>query len=154
MKLYIIRHAIAMDREISEPKGIKEENRPLTSEGKKNFEKSLRGLKKKIEKVDLVLTSPYLRAAATAKIFKKVIPVGSLKSEPGLAPGKSIPALAKKISSLKNKTVAVVGHEPDLGHLASYLLTKSNHIVVEFKKGGVARIDINGDDATLKGLWN
>ncbi len=154
MKLYIIRHATAMDREISVPKGIREEDRPLTVEGKKKFLRSLGALKKKLDKVDLLLTSPYVRTAETAKIFKKIIPVGSLREDAGLEPGKSIPDLVKKILSLKNKVVAVVGHEPDLGHLASYLLTKKNHIVIEFKKGGIARIDIEGDDVTLKGLWN
>ncbi|OQW49372.1 MAG: hypothetical protein A4S09_12125 [Proteobacteria bacterium SG_bin7] len=154
MKLYIIRHAIAMDREISIARGIAEENRPLTSVGKRKFIKSLRFLKKKIDKVDLLLTSPYIRAADTAKIFKNIFSVTSFEKEEGLKPGESIPALAKKIFSLKNKVVALVGHEPDLSRLASYLLTGKNDIVVEFKKGAIARIDINGDEAILKGLWN
>lgn len=154
MRLYIIRHAIAMDREISIPKGIQEENRPLTAEGKEKFIKSLKALKKKIEKVDLLLTSPYVRAADTAKIFKKVIPVSIFKEETRLQPGENIHALAKKILGLKKNIVAIVGHEPDLGHLASFLLTKNNHLILEFKKGGIARIDIDGGEATLKGLWN
>lgn len=154
MKVFVIRHAIAMDREISEPRGIREEDRPLTSEGKKKFSKALRQLKKKFGKVDLLLVSPFLRTIETAEIFKKVVPVAVLKADRGLEPGADAAAMAKKILSLKKKVVAVVGHEPDLGNLTSLLLTKKSQNVIRFKKGGVALLDLDGTEAVLKGLWN
>ncbi len=159
MKVYIIRHAIAMDRDLSEPRGIAEADRPLTAEGKKKFAKHLRELKRKFTKVDLLLVSPYLRTVETAEIFKKIVPVAAVKPEPGLEPaatgsGFGPAAMAKKITSLKKKVVAIIGHEPDLGLLVSQLLTKKSGNIIKFKKGGVALIEIDGGNSVLKGLWN
>jgi phosphohistidine phosphatase len=40
--------------------------------------------------------------------------------------------------------VALVGHEPNLHELASYLLTAEvNHAQLEFRKGGVARLTLD-----------
>jgi phosphohistidine phosphatase SixA len=40
-------------------------------------------------------------------------------------------------------TIALVGHEPGLHQLASYLLTAdTGHVQIEMKKGGVARLEL------------
>ena len=43
---------------------------------------------------------------------------------------------------LEQLGIALVGHEPDLGQLASYLLTGERNPSVRFKKGGVACIEV------------
>jgi phosphohistidine phosphatase len=45
-------------------------------------------------------------------------------------------------------TVAVVGHEPNLSELASYLLTGGGDVApIQMKKGGVACLSIDGRPA-------
>ena len=52
--------------------------------------------------------------------------------------------------------VLLVGHEPDLGQLASLLLTGGDALGMQFKKGGVARLSMEtlraGRCATLEWL--
>jgi phosphohistidine phosphatase SixA len=43
--------------------------------------------------------------------------------------------------NIKQK-ILLVGHEPHLGYLASFLIGIEEH-VIEFKKGGMCRIDIS-----------
>jgi phosphohistidine phosphatase SixA len=49
--------------------------------------------------------------------------------------------------------IALVGHEPDLGHLAAWLVGATSPM--PFKKGGIARIDVKrlppAQDGTL--VW-
>ena len=48
----------------------------------------------------------------------------------------------KQAAGSKQERVMVVGHEPHLGHLISFLL--GNEIAVDFRKGGLIRIDVKG----------
>src|SRR5512134_3543141 len=69
MNLYFIRHAIAV--EAGTPEYENDSLRPLTGKGKKKMQKIARGLKELGAEIDLILTSPYVRAAETAKILRK-----------------------------------------------------------------------------------
>ena len=48
-------------------------------------------------------------------------------------------------------TLALVGHEPDLGQLAGWLLSGRKTGFVQFKKGAAALIEFSGAPAAGKG---
>jgi phosphohistidine phosphatase len=63
----------------------------------------------------------------------------------GRAPAEVLQALQPHSGAT---AVALVGHEPSMHELASYLLTAdTGHVQIEFRKGGVARLEV---DETLR----
>jgi len=139
-ELYFIRHALAAERGDAWPD---DDKRPLTDDGIARMRKAARGLVRLGVKVDIVYTSPLLRARQTAEIV-----AGALDSRPSLvtieslAPGAAFAALVGDLEKHARKTrVALVGHEPGLGELAGRLIG-SRH-ALEFKKGAVCRIDVD-----------
>lgn len=147
IELYLVRHAIAAERG---PKYPDDRLRPLTPEGVKRFREAVQGLAAFDVAIDLVLTSPLVRARETATLL-----ASGLKPKPGieqleaLAPGGRHVAVIEAIKShgKRHRRLALVGHEPDLGELAARLLGARGN--VEFKKGAVCLIDV--DSATPGG---
>src|SRR5690349_8888494 len=112
--LYIIRHAVAQERGDKWPDDSK---RPLTPDGAAKMRGVADGLLSLDVELDVVLTSPFVRASQTAEIVAKafkakpqIVPLQVL--EPGGTAAKVAQALAPYA---KAKGVALVGHEPDLG---------------------------------------
>ena len=66
MKLLLVRHAIAEEREEFERTGEPDDQRPLTSEGRKKMKRAAAGLGELVNKVDILATSPLARAQQTA----------------------------------------------------------------------------------------
>lgn len=86
-----------------------------------------------------ILTSPLRRAQETAQIAAKLFPKATLQNTDALLPGAGPEAVWKELGALKNvEEVMVVGHQPHLGRLISYLLEAA--VAVDLKKGGMARI--------------
>ena len=71
MILYIVRHGIAVDRE--DPKAPPEAERPLTAKGIQKTRSAALGLRSAGAKPDVLITSPYVRAAQTAEIFAEAL---------------------------------------------------------------------------------
>lgn len=91
--------------------------------------------------VQTVLTSPLLRAAETAQLLVDGLkPAPALAVTTTLAPGQPRDSVARALAPYqKSAAIALVGHEPDLGELAAWLIGADEPLV--FKKGGVCRID-------------
>lgn len=92
--------------------------------------------------VDVVLTSPLVRAVQTAEILVRAwSPHPELVTLPaldiGVPPGRVIEGLAPYG---KATGVALVGHEPGMGELAAWLI--GARVPLPFKKGAVCRIDV------------
>jgi phosphohistidine phosphatase len=90
----------------------------------------------------VILTSPFTRARQTADLLAaawpkkpKVVELPAL--QPGVKPREVLKALEP---SARQASVALVGHEPGLGELAALLVAFKTP--PDFKKGGVARIDV------------
>src|SRR5262249_31041428 len=77
MKLLLIRHAIAEEREDFARTGKDDRLRPLTDEGRKRMKQAARGLLETLPEIDLLATSPLTRAAQTGAIVDSVY--GGLK---------------------------------------------------------------------------
>src|SRR5262245_34395075 len=74
MELYLLRHAIAEDRDTTEYKD--DSRRPLTAEGRKIMRQEVKGMKALGLFFDGILSSPYMRAKATAEIVGDTLKLG------------------------------------------------------------------------------
>jgi phosphohistidine phosphatase len=141
-ELYLVRHAIAAERGPNYPD---DRERPLTTEGIARFKQVVDGLKDFDITLDLVLTSPLVRARHTAELL--VAGIGGkprLDTLDALAPGGRMTQVLEAItkSAKRSSHIALVGHQPDLGELASRLLRARG--TIEFKKGAVACLELDG----------
>ena len=145
MILYIIRHAIA-EQAGTHGNAKDDSQRQLTDEGWKKMRKIARGLKELEVQIDLVLTSPYLRAAQTAKILAKKfdLPKDKVISTDNLAPSGYPDHLVDEINANYGEVenLALVGHEPSVGNLISMLVSGDPTNSITLKKGGVCRLSL------------
>jgi phosphohistidine phosphatase len=139
-ELYLIRHGLAEERGDAWPDDAR---RPLTDEGLSRMRKAARGLARLGVSVEVVLSSPLVRARQTADIVAGGLdPRPSLVNVDSLAPGGSYAAVIADLEKQARKVrIALVGHEPAMGELAARLIGSRHPI--EFKKGAVCRIDID-----------
>ena len=96
-------------------------------------------------KLDLVLTSPLVRASHTAELL--VAGIGGrprLDTLEALGPGGRMSQVLEAIAkhSKRASHIALVGHQPDMGDLAARLLRSRG--TIEFKKGAVCCIELDG----------
>jgi phosphohistidine phosphatase len=137
MDLYLVRHAIAADR--AEGTFPNDDERPLTPEGIHKFRLAARGLSELGMKPGRIVSSPLLRAKQTAEILRDAVAKDvAITISASLTPNAEYVALLKALVPYAEEEVAVVGHEPHLSGLASYLLVGGDAAVLEFKKGAVA----------------
>jgi phosphohistidine phosphatase len=138
-ELYLIRHAVAEERGDAWPDDAK---RPLTADGIVRMRRAVRGLARLGVSIDLILTSPLVRARQTAEIVAAGLDSRpSILSIDALTPAGTFTALVGDLEKHSRKTsIALVGHEPNIGEIAARLIG-SRH-AIEFKKGAVCRIDV------------
>jgi phosphohistidine phosphatase len=139
-EIYLIRHGLAEARGEAWPDDTK---RPLTERGSAHLRRSARGLARLGVSWDVVLTSPLVRARQTAEMVASVFePRPHIVAIESLAPGGTYQAvLADLEKQSRRSSIALVGHEPDIGELASRLAGSRQPIA--FKKGAVCRIDVD-----------
>jgi phosphohistidine phosphatase len=118
----------------------------LTEEGKKKMRLIAQGLKNQGVELDLILASPFLRAAETARILAKTFGLESSRVIPSahLAPTGRADRFMHEIQEkyADARFLAAVGHEPYLSNLASTLIAGNPSASLIFKKGGVCRLAI------------
>lgn len=142
MKLYLVRHGIAVDR-LSET--IRTDfDRPLTSEGIHETEQVAEALRKLGVKPDLLVSSPLVRARQTAEIMAKKLDCREpVQICDALQPAGDPADLYKSLAKTKANEIMFFGHEPDIGELALRLIHAGNNAALPFKKAGVCRIDVS-----------
>ncbi|MCX7762823.1 MAG: phosphohistidine phosphatase SixA [Candidatus Kryptonium sp.] len=143
MIIYLVRHA---DAEQKKP-GMSDFDRSLTELGKEMTRKMATFLKKMNLKVDLIVSSPLVRAVQTAEIIRDVLEVRSdIVKINELIPGSDFQALMKIIKSFDCDNLLAVGHEPHLGEFLGWLVGISKPI--EFKKNSIACVEISSFGAS------
>ncbi|MBM3751911.1 MAG: phosphohistidine phosphatase SixA [Acidimicrobiia bacterium] len=138
MRVYLVRHAIA------EPRGPVwpvDDDRPLTPRGIERMREIALRLADRGVQVERIWSSPILRARQTADLLAPLWTTGRVVDEvaelaTGCAPARAGEALAARPPCA---SVALVGHEPQLGALAAWMI--GAEAPLPFKKGGVARVD-------------
>ena len=173
MRLILIRHGIAED--IFEAGS--DDERKLTEEGQKKFKKVASGILVCEPKIDRVISSPLLRAIQTAEIlmtkihslkFKgseitlssrikqadRLTPENLSELRPNSNPQEFCQWLRTHYKNEVDPCLAIVGHEPHLSALCSFLLTSRSENFFEFKKGGAACLELYLRTADIKAQMN
>ena len=143
MDLLIVRHAIAFERD--RHRWHEDATRPLSPAGIRRARKAAAGLKELTSRPQRLLTSPLVRARQTAQILTDIAGWPAAEEAPELSPGEPVLAVLDLLAKDRSKLTAVVGHQPDLGHLlAACLLGGSSSLPIEMKKNAVACVSFDG----------
>jgi phosphohistidine phosphatase len=134
MDLILWRHAEAED-------GAPDLERRLTARGHKHAAQIAAWLLQRLPAKFVVLASPARRAQETAQALGV-----TLRTVPGLAPGASVrDILAAAEWPERKSAVVVVGHQPDLGRAAAFLVSGAE-ASWSVKKGGLWWLSDRGRD--------
>lgn len=151
MHLLFIRHGIAADREDFARTGADDDQRPLTGRGRGRTRRAMRGLATLVDEVDLVATSPLVRARQTAEIVAAELGRPRIAETEVLRPGADPRQLVGWLSARSEGTVALVGHEPHFSSTVSWLLCADPRPAIEVKKASAILLDVAAGEATL--VW-
>jgi len=123
--------------------------RQLTARGKLQVEKMAKAYADKIDAVELVLTSPLLRACETTEIFVANAKLYCDVQVVGfLLPDTRIDQIEGQINTFDNKKILMVGHLPLLDYWIDYLIGNSS---VRMATASMASLSM---DYAYKGLAN
>jgi phosphohistidine phosphatase len=141
MELLVIRHGIAEEKDAFAAQGKDDAERPLTVEGRRKMRTAARGLKTRVPTLDLLASSPLVRARQTADIVARAYGGMAVTEIDQLKPDQSPEAFATWLKGQAARTVvAAVGHEPLLGHIVSHLVARRANSFIELKKGGACLV--------------
>jgi phosphohistidine phosphatase len=150
LKLFFLRHGLAGNS--AEWTGPDFE-RPLTQAGKDKMKREAATIAKLGIRLDVILSSPLVRAFQTAEIVAKRLEImDRLVAEKRLSPGFGPQALAQLIEERSRASaLMLVGHEPDFGATIGQLIGGGR---VECKKGSLIAVNLP-DPSRLKGdlVW-
>ena len=152
MRLLIIRHGIAEDKEVWAATGHSDDERPLTDEGRRKMTLNAKGIRGAIDSIDLLATSPLVRARQTAQIVADAFKFSRIETTKALVPDAPMREFVEWLQRHEDaKVVAAVGHEPHLGILATWLMTDIEDSRVELKKGAACLLEFDGKPASGSG---
>ena len=143
VELVLLRHGIAVER----VEGSDAADRPLTKRGRRRTQAVIEALVAGGMKLDRLVTSPYDRALETAQIALQAGLAPVLDSDDRLCPGGPAAELLLDHSG----SIALVGHEPDLGLLACDLLRLPPGSL-RIRKAGLVQLRSRPGGWTLEGL--
>lgn len=143
MQLLVIRHAIAEDKEAFAASGRNDDQRPLTQSGRSKMRRGAEGLRLVSPRVSILASSPLVRARETAEIVAPALRVARVEIAEALRPERDfdqvVEWLRRRVPANEmddETTVALVGHEPHLSGLVTWLMTGMTDSRLELKKGG------------------
>ena len=136
-KIYLVRHGIAGDPDAW--KGP-DDSRPLTGKGRRRFRETARAFVKLGDRVDLLCTSPLVRAVQTAEILADAIDLDEVYVLEEVRPDVPVQRLLERVAELDAKRVALAGHDPQLSGVAA-ALGNVEPARIDFPKGAIIRFD-------------
>jgi len=155
MKLLVFRHDVADAREPGAGPDA-DAKRALTGEGKKRAARAARALAKLVGELDLLATSPLRRARETAEALARELDDVELTETDVLAPGTSPAEVAAWLGAQEGvEQAAIVGHEPGLSQLVTWLVSGLSTPWLDLGKGGACWIELPDRIAPGQGklLW-
>jgi phosphohistidine phosphatase len=135
IRLHLLRHAHAGDA--FEWDGD-DSRRPLTGKGRKQAERLGRFMCEHGIRPDVIVSSPLLRALQTAEIVATELGM-TVRRDARLASGFGKHELWALLDELGAREPLLVGHEPDLSSLLSYLADAPR---LPMRKGTLATVDL------------
>ena len=143
MQLLIVRHGAAGDKAEFAKTGKSDDLRPLTSQGKAAMARSAEGLREIVPEISEVASSPLVRARQTAEILASAYQMKVATTTDVLSPDTPFDEFAKWIAKrVDQDLVAVVGHEPHLSGLATWLMCGKDDSRIQLKKGGACLLTL------------
>src|SRR5215467_8813151 len=152
MIIYFLRHASA-GKSLSNP--TKDERRPLDEEGILQARYMGRMLANLDVQVEQILSSPLKRARQTASLVANELAFeGAIEMDDALRPQAQLPQFQEMVARLRERdAVMIVGHNPSLGEFLSKTISgASGAAQIDFKKGSVAKVEMNGRKGILQWL--
>ena len=152
MLIYFFRHASA-GKTMLNPK--KDERRPLDEEGILQVRYVGRLLANLDVQVDQIISSPLKRARQTASLAANELAFeGAVQIDDALRPDAEFEQFQAMLARYKKyDAVMVVGHNPSFTEFLSKSISGSSGTAqINFKKGSVARVEMNGRTGTLHWL--
>lgn len=150
MRIVLFRHGPAGTRDPE--RWPDDRKRPLTEKGRARTVRAAQGLLYLEPEVSIVLASPLQRCAETAQCLRESgAEELALRFSEALAPGSSWRETFTLLEEVPDAvTVALVGHEPDLGKLAGVLLFGAP-AAMPLRKAGACCIEFAARPAAGKG---
>ena len=142
MQLLVIRHAIAVTREAFEAIDADDARRPLTNDGRRKMAAGAKGLRRLVPELDVLAASPFVRAQQTAAIVAEHYGGVPIVTTAVLEPDGAPDAFLSWVRTVEGEVTAIVGHEPHLGALVTWLLTGFTESRVPLRKGGACLLDM------------
>ncbi len=150
MRYYLIRHGIAEDKALYG--GADHPQRALTAKGIRRSQVAMAGLARLDVRPVQILSSPLKRARQTADIAAQHLDAPVQMAE-WLATAPDPERLPTQLAEHAVPCLALVGHEPYLSELASWLLTgELQRCRFVFKKGGVMCLELETPQAASAAL--
>lgn len=142
MKLLVVRHADAMSAADALRSNTDDFDRPLTPKGVRQIHEASERLARMVQAPKRIFHSPLLRAVQTAEVLGEAWPGAELVLCDALIP----PVVGARILEALGDSgdTVLVGHEPELGKLAAWLMTGVAEPLFSFEKGGAALISFSG----------
>jgi phosphohistidine phosphatase len=159
MKLVLFRHGPAGHAEKYLESHSDDSERPLTAKGREVTKSMAHYLKRWEPDFDMIVTSPFARAAETAEIVADVLAISNVFSCADLTPESQILSTVQWLETHADdaQSVLLVGHEPHLGILASWCLSGVSSSFFELKKSGMIALEVKSFSsmkaASAKLLW-
>jgi phosphohistidine phosphatase len=148
MELFLIRHAHAVDGD-----GMRDDDRPLSRDGRKQAIDVGGALARQKVRFARMIVSPLVRAVETAELVAVTMGFdGGLEVHDALRPDGSWKQLLREILQDHGGTepLALVGHEPTIGHYLSKLLHQKG---LSMAKGAVVRLDWHDAETPAGVVW-
>jgi len=143
VELYLIRHGIAVDRDIE----IEDDERALTAQGRQKTQKVAKRLEQIGLRFDLILTSPLVRSRQTAEILQNSGLSPQIEVSASLAPDGNIKTWLRWLEQWRQVdsstlVLALVGHQPNLGQWAEILVWGEARDGIALKKAGIVGLTL------------
>ena len=136
MKLYFLRHGVAVDAEVWD--GL-DSQRPLTPDGIARMKRQAKAMQRLGIVPDSIVSSPLLRAKQTAEIVAQRFDLGGrLYEDARLGLDFSVDALRAVVEERAGSgAVMLVGHEPSMSETIVQIIGGGR---IDLKKGGLAYV--------------
>ena len=146
MKLLVVRHGAAMERDDFASTGESDDLRPLTDEGKAEMKLIAAGLRSRSRRLKCwpAQQVPWCALGRLQRSSRSLMGSRDTQVTDSLVPGASFDDFVSWCAGLGDKkVVAVVGHEPHLGTLVTWLLAGGNQSRIRLKKGGACLVEFD-----------
>jgi len=151
MRIYLLRHGIAEDA----GPGTPDAKRELTDKGRSKLASVLQLARRADIQLELVLSSPLVRAVQSAEVARKILGVEApVQQTQALIPEGSPQEVWEELRGLRNlEGVLLSGHEPLMSHLTAWLLDAPT-LQVHMTKAALVCIEMQSFRSGPQGVLN